>query len=59
MRHMSNGLPMQLVMSNKTLLMKAMIEMVKIKKALKEEVIESTVIDWKSLDIEEEEEQDC
>lgn len=50
---------MQLVMSNKTLLMKAMIEMVKIKKALKEEVIESTVIDWKSLDIEEEEEQDC
>ncbi|EAR93350.1 UbiE/COQ5 family methyltransferase (macronuclear) [Tetrahymena thermophila SB210] len=49
MRHVSNGLPINLVLKNKNLLLQTLIELRSIKGLLKNEVIQSLAIDWEQV----------
>ncbi|KAL4497220.1 hypothetical protein ABPG72_019540 [Tetrahymena utriculariae] len=49
MRHVSNGLPINLVLKNKTLLLQTLIELRSVKSLLKNEVIQSLAIDWEQV----------
>ncbi|KAL4485866.1 hypothetical protein ABPG73_018271 [Tetrahymena malaccensis] len=49
MRHVSNGLPINLVLKNKNLLLQTLIELRSVKSLLKNEVIQSLVIDWEQV----------
>lgn len=50
MRHVSNGLPISLVLKDKNLLFRTLKELAKIKTSLKNEILVSNEIDWHEIE---------